>query len=74
MKAAIRLQDPFIDGDRKIYPVVTETGVTMGLGMTATVTPVALIIEEGGDFTGATLEETSLEDILRRLIAGEQEG
>ncbi|WP_321506944.1 hypothetical protein [uncultured Methanoregula sp.] len=71
MTGTLRLQEPVIIGDRKIWPVVAEVCIIMEHGMTAMVNPVALIMEENGHFTGAVLGDTPLETILDRLIAGE---
>ncbi|MFA4878056.1 MAG: hypothetical protein WC586_11650 [Methanoregula sp.] len=70
MTATLRLQEPFVLGDRKIYPVVAEVCVSMEHGMTVMVNPVAVIIEENGFFSGAVLDNTPLETILEQLIAG----
>ncbi|MFA4860045.1 hypothetical protein [Methanoregula sp.] len=70
MTAALRLQEPFVLGDRKIYPVVSEICFCMERGMTALVSPVAILIEENGQVTGAVLGDASLEDIIGRLIVG----
>jgi hypothetical protein len=71
MTGALRLQEPFISGSRKIYPVVAEVSWSAARGMTAMISPVAVIIEEDGRFSGAVFEEGSLEHIIGRLIKGE---
>ena len=70
MTATLRLQEPLILGDRKIYPVVSEICLSLEHGTTALLNPVALIIEENGHITCAVLGDLSPEDILGRLIAG----
>jgi hypothetical protein len=67
MTGRLRLQKPVIIGDRTIWPVVAEVWVTMEHGMTARINPVALIVEEKGHFTGAVLDDMSMETILDRL-------
>ncbi len=68
MTPAVRVQEPFVCGERKIYPVVAETSVAMPHGMTGGITPVALIIEENGIYSCTVLGAEPLERLLDLLI------
>ena len=70
MTAALRLQEPFVLGDRKIYPVVSLVSLSLEHGTTALLNPVALIIEDHGHITCAVLGDASPEEIVGHLIAG----
>lgn len=68
MNASVRLQEPFVMGSRKIYPVVAEESMSMERGMMGSLVPLALIIEEDGNFSFALLAGESLLEILEKLV------
>ena len=67
MSSGVRLQEPFVDGDRKIYPVVAEASVSVGNGMIGSLVPLALIIEEDGTYSYMLLAADSLVAVLEKL-------
>jgi len=67
MTAGVRLQAPFIDGSRKIYPVVAETSMQGDYGIVGSLLPLALIIEENGDLSCALIEGDCIISILEKL-------
>jgi hypothetical protein len=67
--ATIRLQEPFIDGDRRIYPVVSCVSETFSHGTVGSLLPLALIIEEGTEVSCVLLGGDSLGAILEKLVA-----
>ena len=67
MTAAVRLREPFIDGNRRIYPVVAETDLTISHGMVGSLIPLALIIEEEGKLSCALIEGDCIISILEKL-------
>jgi hypothetical protein len=69
MTATIRLQDPFIDGNRRIYPVVTDVEATFGPGAVGYLAPLALIIEEDGRVSCVLIGGDSIVAILEKLVA-----
>lgn len=68
MNANVRLQEPFVMGNRKIYPVVFEETMILESGMVGSLAPLALIIEEDGRFSFALLAGESFLEILEKLV------
>ena len=68
MSANVRLQEPYRVGNRKIYPVVVEETTIMGIGMVGSLAPLALIIEEDGEFSYTLLAGESLPAVLEKLV------
>lgn len=68
MTATVRLQEPFVLGSRRVYPVVAEMTQIFGGGMVASVLPLALIIEEDGVFSYTLLEADSFIAVLEKLV------
>ena len=68
MNANVRLQEPFVMGNRKIYPVVFEETMILESGMVGSLAPLALIIEEDGRFSCALLAGESFLEILEKLV------
>lgn len=67
MSATVRVQEPLVTGNRKIYPVVAEMSLTMGQGMMGSLIPLALIIEEDGTFSYILLEGESFPALLEKV-------
>jgi hypothetical protein len=68
MNTELRLQEPQVYGDRTIIPVVSEISACHAYGMTGSITPVALLIGQDGEWGIALLEGDSVIALLERLI------
>jgi hypothetical protein len=69
MTTAVRLQEPLVLGGRRVFPVVAEACTGIGQGVVASVVPLALIIEEEGEYTVALLGIDSVAALLEKLGA-----
>jgi hypothetical protein len=69
MTTAVRLQEPLVLGERRVYPVVAEAWTGFDQGGIASLVPLALIIEEGGEYTVALLGIDSVAALAERLGA-----
>jgi hypothetical protein len=67
MTANIRLQEPVTCGNRRIYPVISEVTVTFATGIAASLIPLALIIEEDGEYTYALFEGDSILSVIEKM-------
>lgn len=67
MTAAVRLQEPLVLGRRRVFPVVAEACTGIGQGAFGSVVPLALIIEDEGEYSVALLAIDSVAALLEKL-------